>query len=81
MNQSPILFSSERWDVNLIINNQPVPHSDCERLFALCLLWLGRASDIVDKEGKETPESEQYLKCSEELTAVLKLIYGQEKVR
>lgn len=68
-------FNSERWDVNLIINND-IPHALHERLFALYLLWRGRANDIIDRRG-HTPESDQYELVAQEFNDALTVIFRE----
>lgn len=74
------IFNSERWDVNLIINNERMHHGKSERLFALYLLWRGRANDIIDHDGN-LQEANTYLKAADELSTVLELVFGEENVR
>ena len=75
-------FTSERWDINHLINNDDGKTPDLQRLFALTLLWRGRANDIEDRHAirhdvteAELESAKIYRACADELIDVLRLLY------
>lgn len=80
--KQPNKFQSERWDVNAMVNGEGVaPDDTYNRLFALCLLWKGRHSDIQDRywsDEKKMLQAGIYQQVSQELHDALQVIFDKE---
>jgi hypothetical protein len=73
-------FHSERWDITNLINQRGQP---TDRLYALVLLWLGRANDFGENlhyhpsmdAWNKAGQQRAYRVAAQDLIAALDVIY------